>query len=147
MKELLEFTLNRFVKKPNYTVGRLGYKGYDDKGMLIADVEMMCNTLEDTVRELKSLADKVPGQTAIPAGKYQVVMSMSPRFKRVLPEILNVPYFTGVRIHRGNAAKNTEGCILPGNNNIVGAVSNSTEYELKICELVAGYKECWITII
>lgn len=146
MKEQLELILDRFAKKPLYTVGRLGYKGFDEKGVLIADVEMMCNTLEDTVRDLKSEADKVYGQTAIPAGRYKVVMSMSPRFKRVLPEILNVPYFTGIRIHRGNAAKDTEGCILPGKNDIVGAVSNSTEYELKICELISQYKECWITI-
>lgn len=78
-------------------------------GKLFVNAEYECVTLEDPVRE-----KKIHGKTAIPAGKYEVVLSLSLRFKRVLPEILKVPNFVGVRIHPGNKAEDTEGCILVG---------------------------------
>lgn len=68
-------------------------------------------TLEDKVRP-----KKIKGETAIDSGEYEVVLSMSPRFKRIMPEILNVPNFVGVRIHGGNTHKDTEGCILVARN-------------------------------
>lgn len=71
-----------------------------------------CDTLEDVVRPAG--APKVHGKTAIPAGRYRVLVTMSNRFKRPLPLLVDVPGFEGIRIHPGNTAENTDGCILPG---------------------------------
>ena len=69
----------------------------------------LCYTLEDIVRD-----EKVHGRTAIPAGTYPLRISRSFRFKRDLPEVMNVPNYSGVRIHGGNTHENTEGCPLVG---------------------------------
>src|SRR6478736_9414023 len=78
-------------------------------GKLYVDSIFECYTLEDVVRPAK-----IYGQTAIPAGTYKVIINMSNRFKRLLPLLLNVPDYEGVRIHPGNTDKDTDGCILPG---------------------------------
>lgn len=82
-------------------------------GDLLIDGEYFCHTIEDVVRES---GEKVSGQTAIPSGKYEVVLSMSRRFKKLLPELLNVPNFAGVRMHGGNTSEDTEGCIIVAKN-------------------------------
>jgi hypothetical protein len=107
----MKLTLKRNFKGPDYTIGKLYIDGH-----------YFCDTLEDTVRPT---GKKVAGKTAIPAGDYKVIKSYSPRFKKVLPEILNVPNFTGVRIHAGNTAKDTDGCVLLGLNKTKGAVLDS----------------------
>jgi hypothetical protein len=86
-------------------------------GVLSVDGSMDLFTLEDTEREIEGrhvLEWKVPGKTAIPRRNYKVEITYSPRFKRHMPEVMNVPGFTGVRFHPGNRAKDTEGCILVG---------------------------------
>lgn len=83
-------------------------------GRLLIDGKPFCDTLEDTVRTLRRAEDKVPGQTAIPEGEYRVRLTVSAKFRRLLPLLERVPFFTGVRIHAGNADTDTEGCILVG---------------------------------
>lgn len=86
-------------------------------GTLYVDGKAECFTLEDVRREVRDQpvsAWKVPGKTAIPEGTYGLVVTPSQRFKRDLPLLLNVPGFEGVRIHPGNTAADTEGCILVG---------------------------------
>jgi len=92
-------TLKRHTLTEKSTIGDLSIDGVWE-----------CFTLEDVVRT----GPKVAGKTAIPAGRYVVVITMSSRFKKMLPLLLNVPGFTGIRIHAGNIAEHTEGCILVG---------------------------------
>lgn len=83
------------------------------QGTLFSDEKFVCWTLEDKWRDL-STEPKVPKQTCIPEGHYQLVLDMSIRFGRIMPHILDVPNFTGIRIHPGNTEADTEGCILVG---------------------------------
>lgn len=78
-------------------------------GSLYVDGAFECFTMEDVVRP-----EKIAGETAIPAGKYNVIITHSNRFGRDLPLLENVPNFSGVRIHPGNTAEDTEGCLLVG---------------------------------
>lgn len=82
-------------------------------GDMIIGRKVFCHTLEGI---LPANGIKTPQETAIPAGKYPVVLSMSNRFKRILPEIQNVPNFLGVRMHGGNTIADTQGCILCAHN-------------------------------
>ena len=107
----MKVTVKRTFKGTEYTIGKM-----------FLDGNYLCDTLEDVVRPADA---KIAGKTAIPAGTYKCKKTWSPRFKKVLPQILNVPNFTGVRIHTGNTAKDTEGCILVGLNKTKGAVIDS----------------------
>jgi len=78
-------------------------------GTLLVDGAFECFTLEDLPQEIK-----VPGETRIPAGTYQVKITWSPRFKCLMPLLIDVPGFDGIRIHPGNSAEDTHGCILVG---------------------------------
>lgn len=100
------------VREP-VTSARDGMDAYT-LGKLYLDNVYFCNTLEDEDRRLEEGGRKEYGRTAIPRGRYEVVLSYSHRFRKVLPEILDVPGFSGVRIHGGNAADDTLGCILIG---------------------------------
>lgn len=96
-------------------------------GELYINDKFFCYTLEDKDRKLESAGAKakVQDKTAIPRGEYQVVMSFSNRFKTYMPELLNVPYFAGIRIHSGNTAAHSEGCILLGATKSKDFVGNS----------------------
>jgi Steigviridae/Suoliviridae L,D-carboxypeptidase/transpeptidase len=86
-------------------------------GTLSIDGAFECFTLEDVVREVPGKPAstwKIANQTAIPVGTYQVIIDFSTRFQRQMPHILNVPGFDGIRIHSGNTAADTDGCILLG---------------------------------
>ena len=78
-------------------------------GDLLIDGKFYCYTLEDMYRE-----KKIKGVTAIPYGKYEVIINFSNRFQKPMPLLLNVKGFDGIRIHSGNTAEHTEGCILIG---------------------------------
>jgi len=93
---------------------------YSTIGDLVIDGEPFAFTLEDVVRE-----EKIPGETAIPYGTYDVIIDFSIRFKKLMPLIKNVPGFEGIRIHPGNDKDDTEGCILIGYTKAVDFVGNS----------------------
>ena len=133
----MEVLIDRAWKKDGYTISRLYVNG-----------ELFgCNTLEDTDRGLRQdrqleeiKKKKAYGQTAIPRGSYECVYTYSNRFKKMLPLLKDVPGFDGIRIHSGNSAKDTEGCILVGLNLKKGMVLNSREWTNK---LVSKMKEAW----
>lgn len=112
-------------------------------GKLYVDGVYFCDTLENPVRPE---GVKIPNETAIPYGTYDVIVNFSPKFKRILPRLLNVPMFDGILIHRGNSVKDTSGCILVGENKVKGMVLNSTPYEEKLVELLKDKKDIEITI-
>ena len=98
-------------------VRRIWHNGKNAIGELSIDGLFECYTLEDKEREIPGIAVsvwKVPGETAIPLGGYEVQITMSARFKRLLPLLINVPGFEGVRIHPGNTEADTHGCVLVG---------------------------------
>ncbi len=122
-------------------------------GSLYVNGVFLCNVLEDPVRELKGIPPavwKIAGKTAIPSGEYQIVLSHSPRFKRILPELLNVPGFTGIRIHPGNTDADTEGCLLPGTWNGGDRVDGSAKaFSLLVAELNVAIQKneaIWISV-
>ena len=102
----MQLELHRFKEGAKATLGNLFVDGVFE-----------CHTLEDVVRDLGPNGEgKVWGATAIPAGTYDIVLTMSPKFGRIMPRLVNVPFFTGILMHKGNTDKNTEGCILVANN-------------------------------
>lgn len=120
--------------------GNLDYTG----GKLYIDDLFQCYTLEDQERE-----DKIYGETAIPLGRYEVILTMSQRFNRLLPLLQDVPNFSGVRIHGGNTAKDTEGCILVGAIPIRNGFLGSSQAALGALmnKLKATKDQIWITIV
>lgn len=134
----MEIVLNRIAKKDSYTIGKLYIDG-----------KYVCDTCEDkdrgltdsmTVEGIKS--KKIYGQTAIPTGTYTVSYTMSNRFKKMMPLINNVKGFEGIRIHSGNTAADSLGCIILGENKAVGKVLNSRTTCAKVYPMIeAAFKK------
>lgn len=151
----MELILERIAKRKTYTIGRLYIRQQVmDEYLPGTEDKYFCDTLEPTWRDYEHGAYKVKGRSAIPEGRYAVVISWSPKFKQWLPILLGGPDFNrkwqGIRIHAGNTAKDTEGCILVGQNREVGKVLDSRKwlYELKqkIVEAKDRGEAVWITI-
>lgn len=96
-------------------------RGPETIGTLTLPSGFQCYTLEDSVRDLKADGSgKVYGETAIPIGTYEVRLTMSKRFGIVTPEIIGVPFFSGIRIHSGSTKEHTMGCVLVGEQAVAG---------------------------
>ena len=147
----MELILERIAKRKTYTIGRLSIleEVIDEYSTGTAE-RYFCDTLEPTWRDYKNGAYKVKGRSAIPEGRYAVVISFSPKFKQWLPILLGVPKFDGIRIHAGNCSEDTEGCILVGKNKLVGQVVDSRIWlhrlKQKIVEAKGRGEPVWITI-
>ena len=132
----MKLILTRHARRADYTIGRLE----DENGMKISD------TLETTWRDYKGGELKIPKKSAIPEGTYRVVVTKSQRFQKYLPLLVGVPGFEGVRIHAGNTSRDTEGCILVGQNLQVGKVLWSRITLERLMKLIENEKEIYLTI-
>jgi len=151
----MELILERIAKRKTYTIGRLYIRRQvmDEYLPGMAD-EYFCDTLEPTWRDYEHGAYKVKGRSAIPEGRYAVVISWSPKLGAWLPILLGGPEFNkqwqGIRIHAGNTAKDTQGCILVGKNKLVGQVVDSRIWlhrlKQKIVEAKDKGEAVWLTI-
>lgn len=148
--------LKRIAKKPSYTIGKVYIEG-----------QYFCDSIEDADRGLyasmpleKLKATKVVGETAIPRGRYQVTYTVSPKFKDrawakalkgQLPLLLNVPGFDGIRIHPGTDQNSTFGCLIVGENKVVGKVVNSQATYKKLNDILYPAfqkgEKIWIQIV
>ena len=160
---MMELILERIAKRKTYTIGRLyiaqeindsDKEGHPGLRQPLTEGLQICDTLEPTWRDYKHGAYKVKGRSAIPEGRYAVVISWSPKFKQWLPILLGGPVFNkqwqGVRIHAGNTVKDTEGCILVGKNREVGKVLDSRIWlhrlKQKIVEAKDKGESVWLTV-
>ena len=151
----MELLLTRIAKRKTYTIGRLYIqRRVDDEYLAGTENQYFCDTLEPTWRDYEHGAYKVKGRSAIPEGRYAVVISWSPKFEQWLPILLGGPEFNrkwqGIRIHAGNCSEDTEGCILVGKNREVGKVLDSRIWvhrlKQKIVEAKSRGEAVWITI-
>jgi hypothetical protein len=155
----MELILERIAKRKTYTIGHL-YIAQETNGdnpglgQPLTKGLQICDTLEPTWRDYANGAYKVKGKSAIPEGRYAVVITFSPKFKQWLPILIGDSEFSrkwqGIRIHAGNTAKDTEGCILVGKNREVGKVLDSRIWvqrlKQKIVEARSRGEPVWLTI-
>lgn len=138
----MEIIVERLQKDEDVTIGAITIDG-----------DFACWSLEDPVREVPGQPVstwKIHGKTAIPAGRYKVIVDMSARFKRLLPLLLDVPGYSGVRIHAGNTAADTEGCILVGNERLAKSLARSqlalAPFMTKLSEAQRKGEPIWLEI-
>ena len=138
----MEIIVERLQKDEDVTIGAITIDG-----------DFACWSLEDPVREIPGQPVstwKIHGKTAIPAGRYKVIVDMSARFKRLLPLLLDVPGYSGVRIHAGNTAADTEGCILVGNERLAKSLARSqlalAPFMTKLSEAHRKGETIWLEI-
>lgn len=117
----MRITLVRIANRPTYCIGKL----YVDGKWFCDTIEDVDRGLDDAMTEEEVIKRKVKGETAIPTGIYQVLLTYSPKYKRIMPLISNVKGYSGIRIHSGNTSKDTEGCLIVGKNTKVGMVTDS----------------------
>lgn len=111
-------------------------------GKMLIDGAFFCYTLEDTIRDVK-----IAGETAIPYGTYKVIVNMSNRFQRMMPLLLNVPNFEGVRIHNGNTKEHTNGCILVGSTKSKDFIGNSKSTFNALMKKIGATKDITLEIM
>ena len=138
----MEILVKRLYRKSDYTIGKMLING-----------EYFCDTVEDCDRGLSQNMKnstieekKMYGKTAIPTGRYRVVLSYSNKFKKTLPLLKDVLGFGGIRIHSGNKADDSFGCIIVGENKIKGGVINSRATMERLMAKLRGQSEIYITI-
>ena len=127
--------------------GLKGDRGLEaDKGLKgDGGLQPFCDTLEPPRRNLLNGGKwdkrlKVKGMTAIPEGRYLMRFTYSPKFGKRLFQLMDVPLFDGIRIHSGNSVKDTQGCILVGNNTKVGRLENSRAVLFKLEMMLKGFQ-------
>jgi hypothetical protein len=137
------------------TLQRLDSDPYRTHGRLMIERDDFCVTLEDPLPHLLNAEDVSANKGCIPAGRYRVLLTVSPRARTgglwtpwpdsILPLIEDVPGFEGIRIHAGNTASNTEGCILVGLSRTADAITSSRSALIRLKQELV--EPCWITII
>jgi len=114
-----------------------------------------CKILEDSWRDPDGSGqldadEKIYGKTAIPVGVYRVVFDYSTRFKTIMPHVLNVPHFGGIRFHAGNRAVNTLGCLLTGTTHAKDVVVNSKNAYIEFVKKLiidCQEKKVWLEVV
>ena len=146
--------MDTILTKMKIKLVRIAFKDTYTIGKLYVDGVYFCDTIEDkdrglddsmTVREI--LNKKVKGETAIPTGHYNIEITYSPKYKRMMPLLIGVKGYSGIRIHSGNTAKDTEGCLLIGKNTKVGMVLESRNTYQRLFAMMQGQKNITIDII
>jgi hypothetical protein len=138
----MKLRLVRKYRKETYTIGKL----YVDGVYFCDTIEDKDRGLDDSMGLAEIMTKKRYGETAIPYGTYKVEITYSPKYKRLMPEIKNVKGYSGIRIHSGNTAKDTLGCLIVGKNTQVGMVSESRKTYNKLFALMKDAKDIVIEI-
>lgn len=138
----MKLELVRIANRPTYCIGKL-----------YVDGEYFSDVIEDTDRGLDNsmtvseiLKKKIKGQTAIPTGLYKIEITYSQKYKRMMPLLIGVKGYEGIRIHSGNTSKDTEGCLLVGKNTKVGMVTDSRNTYQRLFARLQNAKDITIEI-